>query len=111
MSPVAPGTARMRDLDGQVTIVLWPKSAGSNITPSPIMDVLSSATNKVKELQAQLNAETFVKEEKQKSQGRKSKPGQELETRQYFTSTHHFNQDCHPPLCPMLSLEDRARRV
>jgi hypothetical protein len=65
----------MRDLDGQATIVLWPKSTGSNKTPSPIMDALSTISNEHNALQAQLNASALIKEEKQKAKGGKSTPG------------------------------------
>jgi hypothetical protein len=76
MPPDAPDTARMRDLNGQATIVLWPKAApGSTFTPSPIMDALGGTSTELNNLRAQHNAKPLVKEEKQQNQRRKSKPG------------------------------------
>ncbi|KIM92063.1 hypothetical protein PILCRDRAFT_83388 [Piloderma croceum F 1598] len=73
--PAASDNTRVRDLNGQATIVVWPKAApGSSFTPAPIMDALSSATAELEELRAQRSAEALIKEDKQPKKKQKNKP-------------------------------------
>jgi hypothetical protein len=78
---VAPDNTLLRDLDGQATMVFWPKSttARSALTPSPIMNVLSSKTSELNDVRSKLSTLELLKEDReQKSQ--KSKPGEWLVT-------------------------------
>jgi hypothetical protein len=54
----------MQDLDGQPTMVVWPRGAeGSSLTPSPIMDAFSRISNEFDESKAQLIAMALIQEE------------------------------------------------
>ena len=57
----------MQDLKEQATIVVWPAPApGSTLTPSPIIDALSSALTEVEKLRAQCNVGATIKQESTK---------------------------------------------
>jgi hypothetical protein len=74
-TPDALDTARIGDLNGQVTVVLWPK-AENNFTPSPVMDAFSSTLAELENLRAQQSAEALIKEEQlNQRRRRKPKPG------------------------------------
>jgi hypothetical protein len=68
----------MRDLKGPVTMVVWPKAAhgSKDITPSPVMDALGSATTELTEACSRLNAEALINEDNQSKHRYNSKLGQ-----------------------------------
>ena len=73
---VAPDNTLLRDLEGQATIILWPKSmtATSTLTPSPIMNALGSKTSELSEARSKLSLLELLDDQEPKSQ--KSKPGE-----------------------------------
>jgi len=75
--PAAPDTARMRDLKGPITMTVWPKATpgSKGLTPSPVMDALSSTTTELADARSRLSADALIKETKQSKKSQKSKSG------------------------------------
>ena len=77
MSLDARDTTRMRDLQGSVTMVVWPKAppGSDDLTPSPLMDALSSTTTDLVEARTRLSADTLIKDDTRSKKPDKSIPG------------------------------------
>jgi hypothetical protein len=93
----------MRDLQGQPTIIVWPKGApGTTFTPSPIVDALSRTSAELENTRARLNADTLIKEDKKSKS--KSKAGEPQAESKLGFATDNIHQP-HPNLHYMLLMK------
>jgi hypothetical protein len=62
MSIIVPESehARLRDLKGNITMVMYPKEDLTNRTPSPVTAALALATNDLRDLRAKAVLESLV---------------------------------------------------
>jgi len=73
--PDVPDGVRIEDLNGQATMIVWPKAAaGNTLTPSPLIDALGSAFAEAENLREQHNAEVMIRQQEQPKNQPKFKP-------------------------------------